>query len=265
MRLILIILFFMSSAAMAKDEKCFNPEEDVTVKKFLKPNKSQILSLDTKTKDRPAEEKFGEDEGTIRQIHDKIREAYAEINIDPRIIYGIMMAQSQGNPFSERVEDKIKYYGLFGFKGADIDAVKKKCEKSTKPRLCQVEYYVDTFIKGRKEIVHQACQGQVWEKLSEGEKLSYLDTDGCSTGILKMDWLGNSARTYYVNSGAKDFVGQLIKWADLDKLNPDAIPLCKGYYSQKPKDEAKVPSPPGAFNGFGGMNSVIEPVIKLGK
>lgn len=264
MRWILIVLLFLSSAVMANDEKCFNPEEDVTVKKFLKPNKSQILSLDTKTKDQPDEENFGEDEKTIKAIHEKIREAYAQINIDPRIIYGIMIAQSQGNPFSERKEGNIKYYGLFGFKGADIDQVKQKCGKAKQPRICQVEFYVDTFIKGRKAIVSQACKGQEWEKLSEGEKLSYLDTDGCSTGILKSDWLGNSERTYYVNSGAKDFVGQLINWADLDTLSSKAVPLCEDYYSEKPKDVIKVPAP-GLFNGFGGMGSDKDTKIKIEK
>lgn len=237
-----VALIFLN---LAQAQSCFNPEKNKIIAAYLMPNQIGVTRLTPKGDDRtiPQENKaLNEDNEVIKKIHREIRAASLRHGIDPRLIYGLMIAQSGANPFSSVNEGKEgedrEVYGLFGFRKSEAKEVKEKCEKAKSPRLCQVEYYANVILKTQQDGIGDTCPKSKWDDLSQTEKFAVLDQDSCKAiPLAKRDCL--SSRQFQ-NSGACELISQVIDWSKEWDRRP-LIPLCSEYINMPAESSPAVP------------------------
>ena len=243
-----LVLTVFSVLSYADQPSCFDPEKNKTIQTFLAPNQIQVLLLTPKNDENTigkADERLNEDAATIKKIHNKIFAAYKRYDIDPRLIYGFMIGESQANPFASVTEgvgaDKREIAGLFSFRRHILNEVRSTCDKSKQPRLCQLEYYIDQFLPDQIGILDEVCPKKVWKDLSQGEKFIFLTNDSCRfADIAKRKCLSDRK---YQNSGACALIQEVFDWNNVEGKKTPRIPLCDDYVNPPPSFKEKVVAP----------------------
>lgn len=235
--------------------ECFNPYRSEIVQRYFRPNNIQVLALGKNPAeptidmtDKELLKKLNEDDSVIQKIHDVIREKGESLDLDPRLIYAIIIGESQGNPFYEKeIGDELnkkKIYGLFSFQKESWGSVTEVCGKDKHPRLCQVEYYLDTYLPGLVTLVKDGCADKkinedvrVWGNISQGQKLNFILGGTCKADTLERNLLTEKG---YQNTRASELVKQVVDLSDINTKKAPKTPLCEDY--TRPAKELK-PAP----------------------
>ena len=231
MKIIIACLFIIGCFAKAED--CFHPERDENLRSFLMPN-----TIRTSDKTTKIDKRLNENDEIIKKIHAKIREGALKYHYDPRLIYGHMLGESQADPFKPQA-DGGGGYGLFQFMDHSF---RRKCDQpQNHPRLCQVEYYVDVYMRNyvQKSLNAKNCpRGKEWMEFSTLDKSSYLDLGQCG--------LGGSLREKCLTSGGYQWtkgcklIMQVIDWKAPQKNREPNPPLCDDYLSPPQPGESPI-------------------------
>lgn len=226
-------LFIFIVTSIAQAQECFHPERDENIRSFFTPNR-----LRTSDKDFKIDKRLNEDEEIIKKIHAKIREGALMYHYDPRLIYGHMLGESQADPFKPQ-GDGGAGYGLFQFSNHSF---RRQCDQSKNhPRLCQVNYYVDVYMRNwaQKSLNAKGCpKGKQWMEFSTIDKASYLDLGQCGLdGSLREKCLTGGA--YQWTKGCK-LIMQVIDWKAPRKEKQPDPPLCDDYLSPPKPGESPI-------------------------
>lgn len=214
----LIGLSLLLNVSQAED--CFHPERDKSVKKMLVANQLQLQD----GRYTPAPQ-LQEDELVIKKIHAKIREVIEKYQYDPRLVYARMFGESFADP-SQNGAGGV--YGLFQIQ--DNAPLKKKCNGVKYQRLCQVEYYVDVYMKNWADNAATGClKGKRWDQYPLIDKYSYLNSGKkCGGNYWRTERDQVFRQPTYGWTGASDLIKQVFNVTDM-RMKAPRIDLCHDY------------------------------------
>jgi len=220
------LIGFSLLLSFSQAQQCFHPERDRSVQKMLVPNQLQLQ--DGKYTPAPL---LKEDGLVIKKIHAKIREVIEKYQFDPRLVYARMFGESFADPSQVGPGG---FYGLFQI--GDNAPLKDKCRDAKSQRLCQVEYYVDVYMKKWADHASTGClKGKRWDQYPLIDKYSYLNSGTrCGGDFWKTEQRQALSHTTYSWTGAGNLISQVFNWTDprSKTLNP-RIPLCHDYLYQQ--------------------------------
>ncbi len=132
-----------------------------------------------------ASKAWGESDDTILQIH---REIWKNRTIiDPRLVYRRILGETGGTADPHLRQKGGSGYGLFQYTGGSYQKashesrIKARYNKGEPPRLVQVKYYYDSYIKEAKEAADKGYGCNRKKKFADYtdlEKSSYLGIGG---------------------------------------------------------------------------------------